>query len=517
MWYIIVDDGKERGIKMDFESKTDEFLPWNIKNRKTEEQLELQRYYTEKEQCVFGENCFVSKLANICDSTICMGDDNVICANALIRHADITMGKNCSVNSDTVLQGKITMGDNVRIAPKVSIIAHNHGYEDIFTPITCQPCSGKGIQIGSDVWIGANVVVVDGVKIGSHSIIGAGSVVTRDVGDYVIVAGNPARVLKNRIEVFFQEKLEKFVQKVEDEIEDTVASYISDGDYVDTRKTESPKRAWCDAVEILAMFGKKSTLFEERELIQKLQNMQVDAVNYETLSIGYALEVLGSHVLNPYTSANIYRGKELIKTLESYDWKQKAWGCGNDIDCLGTAFYQNEKHFGMHGDLETLFAWLNAHVNAETGLWGTSNMHESINGFYRLTRGTYAQFNQPLPMCEKTIDSILKHAQNPELFSGKGGTSCDVLDVIHPLWLCKKQTNYRYAEGREWALRWIEKVITHWEPGKGFRFELLQDTRPSLMGTEMWLSILYLLCDYVGIAHLLTYEPKGVHRLVTEI
>ena len=67
----------------------------------------------------------------------------------------------------------------------------------------------------------------------------------------------------------------------------------------------------------------------------------------------------------------------------------------------------------------------------------------------------------------------------------------------------------------EWAVQWIDKILKNWDNEKGFSFDLLLHDNPTLMGTEMWLSILYLLCDYVGLADCLSYQPQGVHRLKT--
>jgi hypothetical protein len=104
------------------------------------------------------------------------------------------------------------------------------------------------------------------------------------------------------------------------------------------------------------------------------------------------------------------------------------------------------------------------------------------------------------------------------------GNACCVLDVIHPLWLCAKQTNYRKEEGRPWAVQQIKRILKSWQPGTGFStefntgfgtgfsFELEKRFASGLMGTEMWLSILYLLTAYLGISDILGYSPKGVHR-----
>ena len=72
----------------------------------------------------------------------------------------------------------------------------NHGFDDVSTAFRYQPCTTSEIIIGEACWIGANVVITAGVKVGKYSIIAAGSVVTKDVPEYSIVAGNPARLLK---------------------------------------------------------------------------------------------------------------------------------------------------------------------------------------------------------------------------------------------------------------------------------------------------------------------------------
>ncbi len=175
-------------------------MPWADAQRLTDEQKAYQEELCKKHGWVIGEDCFISEQADIYDTTIRMGNGTVICACALIKDANVDMGYNCSVNAYAYFQGKIKMGNDVRIAPWVSIIADNHCHDRVDIPIVKQGCYQKGITIGDDVWIGAHAIIVDGVNIGSHSIIAAGSVVTKDVGDYVIVGGNPAKVIKNRLD-----------------------------------------------------------------------------------------------------------------------------------------------------------------------------------------------------------------------------------------------------------------------------------------------------------------------------
>lgn len=90
----------------------------------------------------------------------------------------------------------VHIGQNVLIADNVYISDNIHGYEDITRPIIKQPIIFKGgVYIGDDSWIGKQVSII-GAKIGKHCVIGANSVVTRDIPDYCVAVGSPARVIK---------------------------------------------------------------------------------------------------------------------------------------------------------------------------------------------------------------------------------------------------------------------------------------------------------------------------------
>jgi acetyltransferase-like isoleucine patch superfamily enzyme len=92
---------------------------------------------------------------------------------------------------------EISVGDNTVIAPGCFITDHNHGLSPT-RRIDQQACVADPVTIGTDVWLGANVVVVAGVKIGDGAVVGANAVVTRDVPSMAIVAGVPARSLRYR-------------------------------------------------------------------------------------------------------------------------------------------------------------------------------------------------------------------------------------------------------------------------------------------------------------------------------
>lgn len=85
------------------------------------------------------------------------------------------------------------------MGPDVVIISHNHIFSDLTKPMTLQGLEKpRRVIIEDDVWIGARVIILPGRKIGKSAIIGAGSVVTKDVPEYAIVGGNPSRILKYR-------------------------------------------------------------------------------------------------------------------------------------------------------------------------------------------------------------------------------------------------------------------------------------------------------------------------------
>ena len=85
------------------------------------------------------------------------------------------------------------------MGPNCVIYTRNHKIDRLDIPM-CQQGDTveKPVTIGDDVWIGSNVIILPGVKIASHSVIGAGAVVTKDVDEYSVVAGNPAKVVKMR-------------------------------------------------------------------------------------------------------------------------------------------------------------------------------------------------------------------------------------------------------------------------------------------------------------------------------
>ena len=109
---------------------------------------------------------------------------------------DVIIGSRSIIGIGNVVIGPVEIGNNVIFAQHVGILAMNHGYSDVTIPIRDQKCTASLIRIEDNCWIGTNAIVVSGVTIGRHSVVAAGSVVTKDIPPYSIAAGNPARVIR---------------------------------------------------------------------------------------------------------------------------------------------------------------------------------------------------------------------------------------------------------------------------------------------------------------------------------
>jgi len=114
----------------------------------------------------------------------------------------IRIGDRCLIGrgSGIVAHFCIEIGDDVWTGHHVYITDQNHGYEDLSLPISKQSQPERAVRIGNRSWIGHGSVVLPGVTIGHHVVIGANSVVTRDIPDYCVAVGAPARVVRRYID-----------------------------------------------------------------------------------------------------------------------------------------------------------------------------------------------------------------------------------------------------------------------------------------------------------------------------
>lgn len=153
------------------------------------------------------DGCFINALSKggiTIGNNFSLGRNSIIECTGVIRELGekLIIGQNVGIASNAfiAMRGKIEIGDNTIFGPGVSIHAENHNFTKVDVPIKLQGATRKGIEIGSDCWIGAKTIILDGVKIGNHAVIAAGAVVNKDVPDYAVVGGVPAKVLKMRKE-----------------------------------------------------------------------------------------------------------------------------------------------------------------------------------------------------------------------------------------------------------------------------------------------------------------------------
>jgi acetyltransferase-like isoleucine patch superfamily enzyme len=544
-----------------------DFHPWEYDPASPEgrAQAALQRELTD-DGAKIGEGVFIAPNASVTCERLAIGDRSYIAALAYVS-GEVRIGSNCTVNPYCVVRGDIRMGDAVRIGSHTSILGFNHNMSLTDRPIFEQGLSSEGITIGDDVWIGSNAVILDGVTIGDHVVIGAAAVVTKDVPDWAVVVGNPARVIRDRRAgstaqpYDLEAELEAFAERAREQAGDVLARCFEDGRFVDRPSAaagslEPALRPWADAVEIADfLLGTPPPGFDGADLIRRLTARQDPATGlipacdlsdrglaqplvidgplnpvggaecYHILSAGYAVRLLGGRLPHPIRAVHAMSDREVIAGLEARAWGPDAWSCGSAVDSLATACALNIADFsteladGGTGPIYGLFGWLTARANPETGVWGAPQPErrwlQAVNGFYRLTRGSYAQFGLPLPYPEAAIDTVLEHTADPLLATPEGLTGCNILDIVHPLWLAAKQTEHRRTEGAAWAQGQLRQALRNWKDGEGLAFAPLSDGPDGvagLQGTEMWLSIIWLLADYLGVADALGYRPRGVHN-----
>ncbi|MGI5367061.1 DapH/DapD/GlmU-related protein [Streptomyces iakyrus] len=320
------------------------------------------------------------------------------------------------------------------------------------------------------------------------------------------------------------------------------------GRYADRPGTAPTVRAHCDAVEIAdLLLGDVPPHLAAPEHVERLRVLQDPATGlvpeygapaplpgpagppdgdcaYHVLCVGYALDLLGGSFAHPVHAVRTTTADRLVRHLGALPWADRAWHAGAWVDSWATAAHWNLRAGGeaaAPGALEALFGWLHTHADPWTGMWGSptreSGRLQMVNGYYRLTRGSFAQFGLPVPYPERVIDTVLDHARDPRHFTPGRENACNVLDVIHPLWLCARQTPHRGEEARAWATSQLSAALGRWHPGQGFGFGPTSDgtgpgREPGLQGTEMWLAIIWLLADVAGVADALGYRPRGIHR-----
>ncbi|GAA2274620.1 hypothetical protein GCM10009853_030750 [Glycomyces scopariae] len=548
------------GAALPYEQHHFDFSPWDFWEDAPEEQREDQRRLQESLKAErgyeFGGDCFVSPLAAIQNEALRLGDRTYVAAGAYLS-GDLVLGADCSINPYTVVRGDITIGEGVRIGAHTSIIAFNHVISDYETPFSAQGLTSQGITIGDDVWIGSHVVVLDGVTVGRKAVLAAGAVVTKDVPEGAIVGGSPARVLKwrngapganRKTDRGLAGEVAAFADRARTEAAALLERcWNAEAALFSDRPGEAPNvRAQCDAIEIAdLLLGTAPRQLPADEQIARLrswqdprtglvgeldghgdhrpggQDLDDGGAAYHVLSVGYALDLLGSAFAHPVALRPADSAPAVAAWLDALPWDTDPWTAGAHTDALGTAMAWNRLggNGNPTGTEEALFGWMLTRVDPGTGMWGRIDHDDlllTVNGWYRAVRGTFGQFGLAVPHPRRVVDTVLRHLDDRTRFAPDRLNACNVLDVAYPLWLTRK-SGHRTDEVAAHARTLIASVLADWTPGAGFGFTTSRagdrpDTAPGLQGTEMWLAILWYLCDLAGIADRLGYRPRGVHN-----
>jgi acetyltransferase-like isoleucine patch superfamily enzyme len=186
VWYRpFLNKGSDMGF---IESNVDLFYMDSIILRKGVYIDRYCRLHASEAEIVLGKNNRVMKGAYVCSYV-----SNARKSEGIITGSGCWIGINANLQSG---QGGLAIGNNVLIGPNAVISTGNHDYEKTELPAIEQEFYGKQIQIGDNVWIGSNAVVLGGVRIGEHSVVAAGAVVTKDVAPYTLVGGVPAKKIR---------------------------------------------------------------------------------------------------------------------------------------------------------------------------------------------------------------------------------------------------------------------------------------------------------------------------------
>ncbi len=127
-----------------------------------------------------------------------IGSDSTIEDYSTVNNGvgEVLIGDRTRIGIGNVLIGPLSIGNDVMFAQNVVLSGLNHSFENVNISPSKQPVTKAPIVIEDEVWIGANATITAGVTIGKHSVVGSGSVVTKDVPPFSVAVGNPARVIK---------------------------------------------------------------------------------------------------------------------------------------------------------------------------------------------------------------------------------------------------------------------------------------------------------------------------------
>lgn len=165
----------------------------SVFNRKRLEKLYEKFKYGESSTKLVIRYCILCNILNSIGDNVFIGE----CVT-FKNPENISIGSNVSIHKNCYLdgKGKISIKDNVSIATDVKMFSFNHLYQDMNKPIKYNDIEYGEINIENDVWIGTSAIVLKGVNIGTRTVIGAGTIVTKNIKEHSLAVGNPAKIIK---------------------------------------------------------------------------------------------------------------------------------------------------------------------------------------------------------------------------------------------------------------------------------------------------------------------------------
>ena len=168
----------------------------------------LEKAFLKTEEAFLGISCLLSLIPGVFGNIVRAefykgtvsgyGENSWIFFGSILTHPTVRIGKNVSVGLNCTI-GTVAISDNVLIGSNVDILSgrHQHSFNELSKPIREQEINLQRIFIGENSWVGNSSVIMS--NIGKGCVVGAGSVVVDDVADFSVVAGNPAKVIKKRV------------------------------------------------------------------------------------------------------------------------------------------------------------------------------------------------------------------------------------------------------------------------------------------------------------------------------
>lgn len=164
-------------------------------------------YISAKKNLILEDNCEIDGMSK---KGLVFGENVTIGTHAVIRPSNfyggepgegLKIGANSNIGAFNYIgcSGYIEIGENVMFGPRISVYAENHSFDRTDITIKEQGVKRSFVKIEDDCWIGSHSTILAGVTVGKGSIIAAGSIVTKDVPPYSIVAGVPAKIIRSRI------------------------------------------------------------------------------------------------------------------------------------------------------------------------------------------------------------------------------------------------------------------------------------------------------------------------------